>query len=134
VTGIRPFLIVIPVLVTVLVTTAELEHRTDVVSLGWVSDMAALMAASDVVVQNAGGLTSLEARQSGLPVVTYRSLPGHGTTNNRGLVEAGWATWARDPGELPRRLAHALAARVVAAVPGEIPWLRLTPGSTPVPA
>lgn len=113
---------------------SSLEHRADVVSLGWVSDMAALMAASDVVVQNAGGLTSLEARQSGLPVVTYRSLAGHGTTNNSGLDEAGWATWARDAGELPRRLAHALAASAVAAVPAEIPWLRLTAGSTPVPA
>ena len=79
------------------------------VSRGWVSDMAALMAASDVEVQNAGGLSSLEARQSGLPVVTYRSLPGHGTTNNSGLDEAGWASCARGlvPGPLA---AHELPA------------------------
>ncbi|GAB2962971.1 glycosyltransferase [Amycolatopsis acidiphila] len=56
---------------------------------GWVEDMPALMRACDVVVQNAGGLTTLEALASGLPVLTYRSLPGHGRTNARVLDEIG---------------------------------------------
>ncbi|MEV8568280.1 UDP-N-acetylglucosamine--N-acetylglucosamine transferase [Streptomyces sp. NPDC051322] len=67
---------------------------------GWVDDMPALMAATDVLVQNAGGLTSLEAFASGLPVASYRCIPGHGQTNAAALQEAGLAGWIRGPGEL----------------------------------
>lgn len=111
-----------------------LAQRTDVVSLGWVADMATLMAACDVVVQNAGGLTSLEARQSGLPVLTYRSLPGHGLTNSRALQDAGWATWVHQPDELEEWLLLVLARPNPVAATGEIPWARLMLGSAPVPA
>jgi UDP-N-acetylglucosamine:LPS N-acetylglucosamine transferase len=67
---------------------------------GWVEDMPALMSAADVLVQNAGGLTSLEAFASGLPVASYRCIPGHGQTNAAALQEAGLATWIRDPADL----------------------------------
>jgi len=70
------------------------------VPLGWVDDMPALIRASDVVVQNAGGLTSLEAMAAEVPVITYRCLPGHGATNARALHDAGLATWVRRPDEL----------------------------------
>ncbi|TQS45322.1 MGDG synthase family glycosyltransferase [Cryptosporangium phraense] len=80
------------------------------IALGWVEDMPTLLRACDVVVQNAGGLTSLEALASGVPVVTYRALPGHGRTNAAALADAGWAAWAHDAGELPRVLATALTA------------------------
>ena len=95
--------------------------------LGWVDDMAALVAASDVVVQNAGGLSSLEALAAGVPVLSYRCLPGHGTTNAEALEAAGLASWARHPGELaallsgmlagPRRTAQHAAARNQAGQP-----------------
>ena len=78
------------------------------VPLGWVDDMPALIRASDVVVQNAGGLTSLEAMAVGVPVVTYRCLPGHGATNARALDEAGLATWVRRPDELAGTLSDIL--------------------------
>jgi UDP-N-acetylglucosamine:LPS N-acetylglucosamine transferase len=78
------------------------------VALGWVDDMAALIRASDVVVQNAGGLTSLEAMATGVPVVSYRCLPGHGTTNAGALHDAGLARWVRGPGELAGVLAGVL--------------------------
>ncbi len=110
----------------------SLQHHDGVVALGWVDDMAGLMSACDVVVQNAGGLTSLEARQTGLPVLTYRSLPGHGLTNSQALHEAGWATWVRDREELGDCLRHALSQPVAAAVAGDIPWSRLVLGGTPV--
>ncbi|MGW8802783.1 MGDG synthase family glycosyltransferase [Streptomyces sp. NPDC055775] len=67
---------------------------------GWVEDMPALMSAADVLVQNAGGLTSLEAFSSGLPVVSYRCIPGHGQTNAAALRDAGLAAWIREPGHL----------------------------------
>ncbi|WP_405560471.1 glycosyltransferase [Streptomyces canus] len=67
---------------------------------GWVDDMPALMHAADVLVQNAGGLSSLEAFAAGLPVAGYRCIPGHGLTNAAALDEAGVAVWIRDPGSL----------------------------------
>ncbi|WP_199826925.1 MGDG synthase family glycosyltransferase [Streptomyces sp. WM6378] len=63
----------------------------------WVGDMPLLMRACDVLVQNAGGLTSLEAFASGLPVASYRCIPGHGQTNAAALDEAGLAAWIREP-------------------------------------
>ncbi|MGW5256365.1 MGDG synthase family glycosyltransferase [Streptomyces sp. NPDC004012] len=69
-------------------------------AFGWVDDMPGLMRAADVLVQNAGGLTSLEAFASGLPVASYRCIPGHGLTNAAALDEAGVAVWIRDPADL----------------------------------
>jgi hypothetical protein len=67
---------------------------------GWEEDMPTLMRACDVLVQNAGGLTSLEAFASGLPVCSYRCIPGHGQTNAAALDEAGLAVWIRNSAEL----------------------------------
>ncbi|WP_406113387.1 MGDG synthase family glycosyltransferase [Streptomyces sp. NBC_01014] len=75
---------------------------------GWVADMPALMSAADVLVQNAGGLTSLEAFASGLPVASYRCIPGHGQTNAAALHEAGLATWIREPADLAQTLTELL--------------------------
>jgi processive 1,2-diacylglycerol beta-glucosyltransferase len=52
------------------------------------------------VVQNAGGFTSLEALASGTPVITYRPIPGHGTSNADNLDRAGMVPWARTPDAL----------------------------------
>ncbi len=84
------------------------------VALGWVDEMPELLRISDVVVQNAGGLTSLEAMASGIPVVSYRCLPGHGVTNAAALDEAGLAVWIRDEQRLGSALADALAGPPVA--------------------
>jgi hypothetical protein len=67
---------------------------------GWVDDMPGLMHAADVLVQNAGGLTSLEAFAAGLPVASYRCIPGHGPANAAALDEAGVAVWIQDAAEL----------------------------------
>ncbi|MFJ9539161.1 glycosyltransferase [Streptomyces sp. NPDC101225] len=77
-------------------------------AFGWVEDMPGLMHACDVLVQNAGGLTSLEAFAAGLPVVSYRCIPGHGRTNAAALDEAGLAAWIRDPVDLGPVLAELL--------------------------
>lgn len=75
---------------------------------GWVDDMPGLMRACDVLVQNAGGLTSLEAFASGLPVASYRCIPGHGQTNAAALEEAGLAAWIREADQLKPVLAELL--------------------------
>lgn len=75
---------------------------------GWTQDMPGLMHACDVLVQNAGGLTSLEALASGLPVASYRCIPGHGQTNAAALDEAGLAVWIREAGQLAAVLTELL--------------------------
>ncbi len=74
---------------------AGIEH-----AFGWVGDMPELMHAADVLVQNAGGLTSLEAFASGLPVASYGCIPGHGRANAAALEAAGLAKWIRREEEL----------------------------------
>lgn len=64
-------------------------------ALGWVDDVPGLMAAADVLIDNAGGLTCLEALVSGLPVVVFRPLPGHGRFNARSLHASRLAVWAQ---------------------------------------
>ena len=84
------------------------QLRTDGIehAYGWVDDMPGLMRAGDVLVQNAGGLTSLEAFASGLPVASYRCIPGHGLTNAAALHETGAAVWIREPADLKQVLCN----------------------------
>jgi processive 1,2-diacylglycerol beta-glucosyltransferase len=70
------------------------------VALGWTDDMATVMAAADVLVDNAGGLTCSEALACGLPVILFRPLPGHGRLNAEALEAAGEAAYARCEAEL----------------------------------
>ncbi|MGH9306992.1 MAG: MGDG synthase family glycosyltransferase, partial [Acidimicrobiales bacterium] len=72
---------------------ARLERHAGGVVLGWTDDMPALMAAADVLVQNAGGLTCMEAFAAGLPVVTYLPIPGHGRENAAQMDHSGVAAY-----------------------------------------
>lgn len=100
-------------------------------AFGWVDDMPSLMHAADVLVQNAGGMTVLEAVNSGLPVVTYRSIPGHGLTNAAALDEAGVARWVRQPADLAAALADAVRTGRDAA--GTAPGAAALPGPRSAP-
>jgi UDP-N-acetylglucosamine:LPS N-acetylglucosamine transferase len=68
--------------------------------LGWTDDMAGVMAACDVLVENAGGLTSLEAMGARLPLVTFRPIPGHGRNSATAMSAAGVSCLARNGEEL----------------------------------
>ncbi|HEX6447677.1 MAG TPA: hypothetical protein VF053_21450 [Streptosporangiales bacterium] len=86
-------------------------HRAGTgLALGWVDDMPDLLRASDVVVQNAGGLTSLESLATAVPMITYRPIPGHGLANAAALQDAGLAPWVRDRADLAAALRHAMSA------------------------
>lgn len=73
---------------------------------GWVEDMLAMLQAVDVLVENAGGLSALEAMACGVPVATYRAIPGHGTQNAEAMVEAGVTYWIHDRDSLGPSLAR----------------------------
>jgi UDP-N-acetylglucosamine:LPS N-acetylglucosamine transferase len=64
--------------------------------LGWTDDMPGLMAASDALIENAGGLTAMEAFAAGLPVVSYRPIAGHGKQNTAEMQEARISRLAPD--------------------------------------
>lgn len=81
-----------------------------VLALGWRSDVADIMAASDVLVHNAGGLSLTEAFVSGLPAVTYHPIPGHGRANAEALAKAGVVAWPRDDRELVTEVARQCSA------------------------
>jgi processive 1,2-diacylglycerol beta-glucosyltransferase len=74
------------------------------VVLGWTDQMPALMAACDALVENAGGLTSLEAMRAGLPVVSFQPIAGHGRENTWRMHSAGVSTFAATDADLANAL------------------------------
>lgn len=78
----------------------RLARRPGGRAIGWTDQMPALMSACDAIVQNAGGLTCMEAFAVGLPVVTYLPIPGHGRENAHEMERAGVAAYVRQPDEL----------------------------------
>ncbi|HET9076690.1 MAG TPA: glycosyltransferase, partial [Acidimicrobiales bacterium] len=67
---------------------------------GWVDDMAALMIAADVMVENAGGLMAMEAMAVGTPVVSFGPIPGHGRENVIRMDAAGVSRYATSEAHL----------------------------------
>jgi UDP-N-acetylglucosamine:LPS N-acetylglucosamine transferase len=79
---------------------AELEAGGYGTVIGWTDEMPALMSAADALVENAGGLTCMEAFAVGLPVITFRPIAGHGKDNAEMMARAGVNCYARDEDEL----------------------------------
>lgn len=69
----------------------RLAAEPGVIAVPWTAGTADYLAAADVVIDNAGGLTCWEALACRTPVLLYRPLPGHGRFNVATLVEAGLA-------------------------------------------
>jgi processive 1,2-diacylglycerol beta-glucosyltransferase len=82
---------------------------SDVRVLGYVPDVRALMAAADLLVTKAGGMTLAEAIATQVPMLLYGSLPGQERHNARFAARAGIALAARSRHELVRLLERALA-------------------------
>jgi UDP-N-acetylglucosamine:LPS N-acetylglucosamine transferase len=76
------------------------EPAGRLIVLGWTDDMPGWMAASDVVVSNAGGATGLEAVASGRPVIMFEPIAGHGRANASLMAASGLALLALSPAEL----------------------------------
>lgn len=93
----------------------RLARLSGVVALGWREDVPELIAASDVVINNAGGLSLTESFVVGVPAVTYAAVAGHGKANARSLDAGGFAPWARTPEQLVHQV-------TVLAPQGRAPW------------
>jgi diacylglycerol O-acyltransferase / wax synthase len=71
---------------------------------GYVSIMAQLMAAANVVVTNGAGVTVLEALRTPRPVVAFAPLAGHGTACTAEMVRRDLAVQARNVPELVEQI------------------------------
>lgn len=85
------------------------EPRSRLVPLGFVGIMPELMAAADVVVTNAGGVTSLEAFASARPVLLFDPIAGHGRANAALMEQAGLALVCHGIPELKSTVAELIA-------------------------
>ncbi|GAA0283928.1 galactosyldiacylglycerol synthase [Actinomadura nitritigenes] len=73
-------------------------------ALGWRDDVAELMAGAYALVDNAAGMTCREAFACGLPVISYRPIPGHGRDGARAMARGGLSVYAHSPAELVEAL------------------------------
>ncbi len=97
---------------------AELDAEDGIVALGWTTEVRRLLAASDVLVHNAGGLSCLEGFAVGVPVIGHACLPGHGHRNAEAMRDADVAAYAESVEDLVaevRRLARTPEGAAMAA-------------------
>ncbi|WP_442877242.1 MGDG synthase family glycosyltransferase [Deinococcus sp. YIM 134068] len=77
-------------------------------ALGFTTDFPELLAASDLVVGKAGGLTVAEATTLGVPLVVHDPIPGQEEHNADYLLRHGAALWARGITDLRPAVLRAL--------------------------
>ena len=78
-------------------------HRT-----GYTEAFPELLAAADLVVGKAGGLTVAETSALGVPMVVYEPIPGQEEYNAEYLLKHGAGVWPRDVHALRRALLQML--------------------------
>ena len=78
----------------------RLEGRDLGTVIGWTDEMPALMAACDALVENAGGLSCMEAYAARLPVVSFLPIAGHGRENAQWMNDYGSNRYAQTDEEL----------------------------------
>jgi UDP-N-acetylglucosamine:LPS N-acetylglucosamine transferase len=67
---------------------------------GFTERMPEILSAADVLVHSTGGVTCLEAKATGTPVVSYGLPVGHAKLNTRVMADLGLLRLANDTGEL----------------------------------
>jgi processive 1,2-diacylglycerol beta-glucosyltransferase len=83
---------------------------------GFTDKMPELLAAADVLVHSTGGVTCLEARAAGTPVVSYGLPVGHARLNTRAMAALDLLRLANDTDELRE---HVVASFTEETVPQE---------------
>jgi len=87
---------------------------------GFTDEMPRLLAAADVLVHSTGGVTCLEAKAAGTPVVSYGLPVGHARLNTRAMADLNLLRLANDTTEL-REHVRASFAEVAPALAIESP-------------
>ncbi len=85
---------------------------------GFTEEMPRLLAAADVLVHSTGGVTCLEAKAAGTPVVSYGLPVGHARLNTRAMADLNLLRLANDTSEL-REHVRASFAEVAPALGSE---------------
>lgn len=93
----------------------RLRRHPGVIALNWVDDMAALMAAADVLVDNNCGMSAKEALAAGLPVVTFRPISGHGRDDAEAMAGLGLTDQVYDEDSLVAAVQRLVGDRDVRA-------------------
>ncbi len=95
-------------------------HEPRVRVYGFTNKMPEILAAADVLVHSTGGVTCLEARAAGTPVVSYGLPVGHARLNTQAMAALDLLRLANDTDELRSHVEASFAADdVVAAAAGE---------------
>ncbi len=76
---------------------------------GFTEEMPRLLAAADVLVHSTGGVTCLEAKAAGTPVVSYGLPVGHARLNTRAMADLGLLRLANDTRELREHVCASFA-------------------------
>ncbi|GGR14838.1 cell wall synthesis protein [Deinococcus ruber] len=76
--------------------------------LGFTTDFPELLAASDLVVGKAGGLTVAESTTLGVPMIVFDPIPGQEEHNAEYLERGGAAVWVRELSGLRPAILRAL--------------------------
>ncbi len=95
-----------------LATTFAREPRVHV--YGFTDTMPQLLAAADALVHSTGGVTCLEAKATGTPVVSYGLPVGHARLNTRAMADLALLRLANDTGELREHVQASFEAAVPA--------------------
>jgi processive 1,2-diacylglycerol beta-glucosyltransferase len=78
---------------------------------GFTEQMPEILAAADVLVHSTGGVTCLEAKATGTPVVSYGLPVGHARLNTRAMADLGLLRLANDISELGEQVQACFAER-----------------------
>jgi UDP-N-acetylglucosamine:LPS N-acetylglucosamine transferase len=99
--------------------TEDFAEQERVHVYGFTDEMPRLLAAADVLVHSTGGVTCLEAKAAGTPVVSYGLPVGHARLNTRAMADLNLLRLANDTTEL-REHVRASFAEVAPAVAADI--------------
>ncbi len=80
--------------------SATFARESRVHVYGFTDAMPELLAAADALVHSTGGVTCLEAKATGTPVVSYGLPVGHARLNTRAMADLDLLRLANDTGEL----------------------------------
>jgi processive 1,2-diacylglycerol beta-glucosyltransferase len=78
---------------------------------GFTERMPEILAAADTLVHSTGGVTCLEAKATGTPVVSYGLPVGHARLNTRAMADLGLLRLANDTQELREQVQASFAER-----------------------